>query len=173
MAKKGKTFAEIYYEKTSDENRAKIDATGATFREGYEAEMRARGLEPVTNADGKTVWTDAAGKADIEREKADASPPDTFKAVETAMARARTQMMMQATNGRAGSVLGIGADNFTGGGRTIDPSKAVLKISPNASDLADRIRENRRNAAFGRVKGMMGKGPQSAFNLGLAGYKLS
>lgn len=76
------------------------------------AAQQSRQDNPGTDPNPGLTMTqdaDAAGRTQAKDALAAAAPPDTYGAVLRELARARTQMMIRNTNGRAGSLLGIGA----------------------------------------------------------------
>lgn len=151
--------AKAAYEKDLADDKARRQANGTNYQTGADWLLNI-------GDEAQAAGVNAANEA--KQLAKDAAPPDTFEATEKALARARTQQMMQATNGRAGSVLGIGTDSFTATRRTMSRQNARINISPNAFDLAGTLRKNR---AFGKVRTMMFGAKTLGF--GLAGARLT
>ncbi len=98
------------------EAKRQFDESVAADRARREANAAA-GKGPQTAADGLLDMADKAmedGANAAREDLAARAPPDTFGVTLNELARARTQLQMAATNGRAGSVLGIGSENYTG-----------------------------------------------------------
>lgn len=94
---------------------------------------------------------DAARQAEENAAKA---PADTFDATLRELARARTQLQMAATNGRAGSIAGVGTDNYSGQSIPSD----IVNVRSNQRLTAGRTDVMRRASPNRSVQ-------RSAFNL--------
>jgi len=106
-------------------------------------------------AGGKAVdEATANAKTGAKEQAALTAPPDTYDATLREIARANTQLQMSATNGRAGSVLGIGTDNYTG-------AKAAALRN-------DRITSGGSRQTIGSDPNKRQRAPASIFNLPFA-----
>lgn len=113
---KAKAGAKSDAERRAAEERAAADPAVAAQRDSERRKAnRESGGGPRTGADGfldmaEQAWTD--GTTEAKEKLAAAAPPDTYDATLREIARANTQLSITATNGRAGSVLGIGTDSY-------------------------------------------------------------
>ncbi len=137
------------------EAKRQFDESVAADRARREANAAA-GKGPQTAADGLLDMADKDmddGAYAAREELAAKAPPDTFGVTLNELARARTQLQMAATNGRAGSVLGIGTTNLNGAGSR---SNQRIRIGHDRPDVMRRqLGNNNLNRQVNR----------SAFNL--------
>jgi hypothetical protein len=114
---KAKAAAQASADQRAAEAKAKADPAAAVAADKARREANAAaGKPPQTAADAFLDMADKAQKDGATAAKeaaAAATPPDLYDATLREVARANTQLQMTATNGRAGSVLGIGTDSYT------------------------------------------------------------
>lgn len=170
----GKSFFDLYYANTTPENRAKIDALKAekerekAEKEAAAAEYAKKAKEDYQAGKPQNSADRIIGMAEDAKEKAAAQAaennaaqvvPDTYDATLREVARANTQLQMAATNGRAGSVLGIGTDNYTATNATRHNKRIGI-------DDFDKYR--RRDSRMVNQNRMQRNSPTSIFNLPFA-----
>lgn len=113
---KAKAAAKADAERRAAEEKAAADPAAAAQRDSERRKAnRESGAGPQTGADGfldlaEQAWID--GTTEAKEKLAAQSPVDTYDATLREIARANTQLEITATNGRAGSVLGIGTDSY-------------------------------------------------------------